>query len=565
MMKQDTDKTYCRILLDILAEKGVTDVVCSPGSRNTPLLLGLSARDNFRKHFVVDERSAAFMALGLSLVSQQPVALVCTSGTALLNYSPAIAEAYYQGLPLIVISADRPEQWIDQDDSQTLRQNEALANFVKKSYSIPAYGDDNPELRWYVNRIVNDAVLSAVSGKKGPVHINISLSEPLGKQGRFSDYPQRLINLIEGDSIGNKEIIKNLAEEISNSKVLLVAGFMLPDAGLQKAISIFSRRPNIAIMAETISNLHLKAFDYSVDSVLTNLNEEQLLKLKPDLVITIGGALVSRKLKEYLRKNCKDVKHWAIGYNHTTVDTFMSLSLRIDIDPVRLFRNLNSALNKKKVAKNVENYQQSWEETRLKSLAVKQLYIESIAWSELRAFDIILKRIPSNYNLFLSNGTAIRYAQIIDYNLPHASYCNRGVSGIDGSVSTAIGGSLAYKGDSLLITGDLSFSYDIGAFNIQETPERFKIIVMDNQGGGIFRFISSTSGLEELEEYFCQPPKLPLKLLAEGYDWEYYEANDEKSLETSLKSLFASKRKSILRVVCDGKLSAEILKNYMKI
>ncbi len=182
MMKmQDTDKNFCSILFDVMVEKGVKDVVCSPGSRNTPLLIAASSRESLRKHVVIDERSAAFMALGLAVVSRRPVALVCTSGTALLNYGPAIAEAFYQSVPVVVISADRPEQWIDQDDSQTLRQYEALSNYVKRSYQLPAFGNDDKEMQWYANRIINDAMIEATSRRKGPVHINIQLDNPLGK------------------------------------------------------------------------------------------------------------------------------------------------------------------------------------------------------------------------------------------------------------------------------------------------------------------------------------------------------------------------------------------------
>ena len=173
----DTAKRFCSILFDVLQAKGIRNVVCSPGSRNVPLLLAVAQRDDLKKHFVVDERSAAFVALGIAMVTKEPVVLVCTSGTALLDYSPAIAEAYYQALPLIVISADRPVQWIDQDDSQTLRQDNALANFVKKSYSIPSLGEDEKEMQWYVNRIANDAVIEACDSRPGPVHINIHLEK----------------------------------------------------------------------------------------------------------------------------------------------------------------------------------------------------------------------------------------------------------------------------------------------------------------------------------------------------------------------------------------------------
>lgn len=561
----DTDKRFCSIVLDVLASKGVKDVVCSPGSRNAPLLIAIASREELNPHVVTDERSAAFMALGLSLVSQQPVALICTSGTALLNYSPAIAEAYYQGVPLIVISADRPLQWIDQDDSQTLRQFEALSNFVKKSYELPAFGDRDDELQWYANRIANDAMLCACSEKKGPVHINIRLGEPLGNKIKINRKPERIIDIISADAIGNKEIIQNLAKKISESKVLFIAGFMPPNSRMQKVVTEFIGNPNVAVMAETISNLHLFSNAVSIDSVLTAYDDSYLDEFAPDIVLTMGGALLSRKLKEYLRRNRNKCEHWTIGYYHTTTDCFMSLSLRIETDPIRFFRSLNVSLRKQNKTKDRAQYSDKWKQLRQEADLLKNKFIKDSRWSELKAFDMILNSIPKSWNLFLSNGTPIRYAQIIRYDLPHASYCNRGVSGIDGSTSTAIGGAMAYKGNTLLITGDLSMAYDIGSLNIKQIPDTFKIIVIDNQGGGIFRFINSTSQLEERDEFFCAHPSLPLEELARGYGWKYYYANDEISLAKKLQLLFKEDSKGILKVECNGIESAEILKNYMKI
>ncbi|MCH5241731.1 MAG: 2-succinyl-5-enolpyruvyl-6-hydroxy-3-cyclohexene-1-carboxylic-acid synthase [Muribaculaceae bacterium] len=562
---EDTDKKFCSILFDILEQKGVRHVVCSPGSRNVPLLLAAASRPFMKKHFVVDERSAGFVGLGISMVKQEPVALICTSGTALLNYAPAVAEAYYQSIPLIVISADRPIQWIDQDDSQTLRQDEALKNYVKKSYSIPAIGDDDAEMQWFVNRVTNDAVMEACGRRCGPVHINIHLSEPLNLKKEKNNKPIRIINEFIGDSIANKDIIKNLAKEIADSKIMLVAGFGLPDSYVQKAVSDLSRFPNISVMAETISNLHLNENDYSIDSVLTAFPIEELDKLAPDIIITIGGSLISRKLKEYLRRNKDKCHHWAVGYSHTTSDPFMSLSLKIEVEVSRFFKNISSALRKLKIAETAVNYKLHWEEKRQHALSLKNKFVEKSGWSELKAFSIILNAIPKDYNLFFSNGTPIRYAQIIKYKLPHASYCNRGVSGIDGSIASAIGASFVFKGETLLITGDLSMAYDVGSLGIKDIPSRFKIIVIDNQGGGIFRFIPSTSQLEEREEYLCQAPILPLQDLAQGYGFDYFEASDEKKLYEVLPKFFSSAQKSILRIICDGEYSADVLKNYMNL
>lgn len=560
---EDTSKKFCQILFDVMEEKGVRDFVCSPGSRNVPLLMAAAARRNLRKHFAIDERSGAFMGMGISLVSRKPVGLICTSGTALLNYSPAVAEAYYQSVPLIVISADRPIQWIDQDDSQTLRQDDALINFVKKSYSIPAIGEDNHEMEWFVNRIANDAVLTATTGRPGPVHINIHLSEPLYKSTPLEDNRQRLIQVIEGDTIGNKEFVKSLGKKLSESKILLVAGFNTPSAPLQKVITDFSQFPNVAVMTESISNLHLEEKAYSIDSVLTAYDTDILDKLAPDIVISIGGALVSRKLKEYLRRNRQRCEHWFIGFSHTTSDPFMCLTTRFETDPVRFFRSINFIMRKCRPTSHTEDYKNRWNELKVKALELKNRFIRECEWSELKAFDTLLNNLPSDYNLFLSNGTPVRYAQIISYTLPHASYCNRGVSGIDGSLSTAIGGSIAFKGNTVLVTGDLSMAYDIGALALRETPERFKIVVIDNQGGGIFRFIPSTSELDIREEYLCQQPILPLPQLADGYGWKYFDVNNEESLKKTLPLFFSQPHKSILKISCPGEESARILKSYM--
>ena len=562
---EDTTKRYCSILFDVLKDQGVKDVVCSPGSRNVPLLIAAACRKEFKKHFVVDERSAAFVGLGISLVSKKPVALICTSGTALLNYAPAVAEAYYQSIPLIIISADRPEQWIDQDDSQTLRQDHALDNYVKKSYSIPAFGEEMPEMQWYVNRIANDAVSEACNGRKGPVHINVHLSEPLGRKHECDPGRERIIQTLTADSFNNKEIYKELAAEIAHSNVLLVAGFMQPDSKLQNVVTDFCRLPNVAVMAETISNLHLKEGDTSVDSVLTAYSEEELERHAPDIVISIGGALVSRKLKEYLRRNAGKCSHWSVGYSHVTTDPFMALTKRIETQPSRFFRNIHLYLRKSEIKKDCADYKERWTNLRFKATEWKNKFVAESEWSELKAFEILLNRLPHDYNLFLSNGTSVRYAQIISYALPHASYCNRGVSGIDGSISTAIGGGSAYRGKSLIVTGDLSMAYDIGALSLKMVPENFKIVVIDNQGGGIFRFIPSTSGLEEREEYLCQQQILPMKQLAEGYGWCYFEASDEAQLKDEFSKFLSCENKAILKVNVDGELSAKILREYMNL
>lgn len=567
----DTDKTFCSILMDVMVRHGVKEVVCSPGSRNAPLLIAAAARKSLHCNVVVDERSAAFMALGIATVSRRPVALICTSGTALLNYGPAVAEAYYQSVPLIVVSADRPEQWIDQDDSQTLRQYEALANYVKKSYQLPSWGNDDRELQWYANRIANDAMIEATSRRRGPVHINVRLGDPLGCKVERMMLSPRVIEMITADAISDIREIKNLAKKVAESKVMLVAGFMPPDNRLHRSIEELEGLPNLMVMAETLSNLNVGRFDTVIDNVLTAYPEKELDVMAPDVVISVGGSLVSRKLKEYLRRNSPKCEHWSVGWSHTTTDCFMSLTKRIEMDPALFLRKIAGIAKRyyaSPVRNDAESYSRKWMEMRRRAVGAKNEAFEKRhkgEWCELSALKTIFYRIPADSNLFLSNGTAVRYAQILSESFPHASYCNRGVSGIDGSVSTAIGGAKAYKRMTVVVTGDMSMAYDVGSLALPDIPEATRIIVIDNRGGGIFRFIPTTSGLPEREEFFCTRPHLPLPYLAEGYGWDYVEVADSPALTAALDSFFMPGKKKIMRVVCDGEKSAELLKEYMNI
>lgn len=562
--RTDTAHEFSAILLDVLEAHGVRDVVCSPGSRNAPLLIGAAARPGLRKHVVIDERSAAYMALGMVQVGRKPVALVCTSGTALLNYGPAVAEAYYQGLPLIVISADRPQQWIDQDDSQTLRQFEALHNFVKKSYELPAWGLDDPELQWYANRTANDAMLEATSGRPGPVHVNVRIGEPTSAKRERAVTVPRVIENINADTVANREVIAGLARELARARVMLVAGFMAPDARMHRACAEFAALPNVTAMTETLSNLHLGAGSTDIDAVLTAYGEEELDRMAPDVVLTVGGALVSRKLKEYLRRNAGRISHWALGYQATVSDCFQSLTRMIQVNPSRLLHHLAIETAKMQRGRKPSDYGAEWSKLRERATECKRRYVDGTGWCGLRMFRVLGERIgEKGVNLFLSNGTSVRYAQLFGNGGVHAGYCNRGVSGIDGSVSTAIGGARMYRGTTLLVTGDMSLAYDIGALGLPDIPPTMKIIVADNGGGGIFRFIDSTSGLEERERYFCAAPQFDIRRVAEGFGWRYLEADNEETFSSMLDSLLESPVKTLLRVRLDGNYSAEALKGYM--
>ena len=575
-MLQDSDKSAVRELLDVIAAHGVKHIVCSPGSRNAPILMAADARSSFIKHILIDERAAAFVALGIARVSGNPCALICTSGTALLNYAPAVAEAYHQGIPLIVISADRPKEWIDQDDSQTIMQYEALHNIVKGSYDVSdREPGDTPG--WYENRIFNDAMLVAMRGKRGPVHINLRLSPPLHTMRPYSSSEScRIITEISSSGNLDKNIIKEMATYLLDKKVMFVAGFLPPASAMVRAAKRFSSHYNVTPMAETIANLHLHPKDSAIDSALCLLNEEERERLAPDVVISIGGALVSRMLKDYLRKCAsypgKRIEHWSVGCQPTTVDCFQGLTRRISADPADFINRLSAEItHQRRLSKQSDSGAFSlgsyhWEWEKVKNIAVSRMqkFALSCEWSDLRAFAYIFEDIPESYNLFLSNGTPVRYAQIIPRRPQHAEFCNRGVSGIEGSTATAVGGALAFSGKSLLISGDMSLCHDLGGLSAAlHLDSKLKIIVINNSGGGIFRFVASTSSLDIREEYLCAPPKIQISDLANTFGFDYFKASDPGELSVEISDFLRCPRRAILEVETPPQQSAEILKDAL--
>jgi len=506
------------------------------------------------------------MALGMAAVSGRPVALVCTSGTALLNYAPAVAEAYYRQIPLIVVSADRPRRWIDQDDSQTIRQPGALSEIVKASYDLcaEAYTADD---EWYANRMINDAMINATTGCRGPVHINVQIDEPLGRMVPVVHGHERVITAVRARHTPDSASMEALrAMFVSSDKVLVVAGFHDPDKRLEAALDRLTLLPNVAVMTESIANLHGKRFISRIDTALGGLPPDERQRLAPDLVITFGGALVSRFVKQFIRDH-RPAAHWHVGFTRTTVDCFKALTLRVEADPGAFFDSLSQTAAGACVS---SVYASTWRAAYTAALRRRDAFVASAPWSDLRAFYIIMNSLPDGCALQLSNGTPIRYGQLFAGASGNAIRvdCNRGTSGIDGSTSTAIGASLAYDaGPTVFISGDMSAQYDMGALAVRNIPARFKMIVMCNGGGGIFRFIGSTSGLPEREALFGEPVNFPVKQMAGAFGFRVFAAGSVASLERVLPLFMAeSERPALLAVEnLPAQESADLLKRYFTI
>lgn len=562
---ETTDKRVCRALAALLVAHGVERAVLSPGSRNVPLLIAMTHEPSILTETVVDERSAAFMALGMAAVTGKPVALVCTSGTALLNYAPAVAEAYYRHIPLIVVSADRPRRWIDQDDSQTIRQPGALSPIVKGSYDICAesVGADGD---WFANREINDALITATTGCRGPVHINMQIDEPLGHRTTEVLPRQRVVSTVSSPGLPDRESMAALSMMVGDSrKVLVIAGFGAPDARLKAALGRMAAMPNVAVMTESIANLDDERFIGRIDTAIGGLTAEQLQRLAPDIVITTGGALVSRFVKQFVRDH-RPSAHWHVGFTRNTIDCFKSLTLRIEADPGEFFAAL-ADMTPTSAADSV--YGSEWHELYDNARRRRDAYAATAPWSDLRAFSIIMNHLPAGCMLQLSNGTPVRYAQLLaGASAVARTDSNRGVSGIDGSTSTAIGAAIASEDVmTVLISGDMSAQYDIGALSFRGIPRLFRMIVMCNGGGGIFRFIGSTSELAEREALFADPVNLPLRQIADAYGLRYFVASTPEELERTLPEFMADGDRPCILAVEDlpRQLSADLLKKYFTV
>lgn len=557
-----TSHKACNSLVDILLANGVGHVVVSPGSRNAPLIVALARCSEIKKFVIVDERSAAFVALGMAQCLGAPVAMVCTSGSALLNYAPAVAEAYYKAVPLVVISADRPQAWINQDDSQTIPQVGALDNIVKGTYDIPAEYNSST-MEWCVNRTLNDALIMATSGRMAPVHINMQLNEPLYDMvDRDSLATTRVINRIGSTTAVSAADMDYLSKRLTTAKsVLIVAGYGSTDAEMDVAIERLAAMENVTVLTETISNIRCEGTIKSIDRVLSQMDKGATKGYAPELLITFGGALVSRIVKQFLRENRAE-EHWHIGVTENSIDCMQSLTTRVEVAPKYLLPQLACATAKMGCA--ASDYSDKWHRLAKAAIESQDRYVDSIEWSDLKAFSTLLPMIPKDYGVHLSNGTPIRYSQLFGEQVTATTRCNRGVSGIDGCGSTALGESLVSDAPTLLITGDMSFSYDIAAMTSKYNSSNFKIIVMANGGGGIFRFIKGSSDLEELEEYLEVKRDVPIERYAAAFGYDYFSAENQQELAVVMNDFIDNNAPSILAIYTPSELNAQLLRGYFR-
>lgn len=543
-------------LLELLKEQGITDIVLSPGSRNAPLLVAVQREEAFRKQIILDERSAAFYALGIAQQTANPVALVCTSGSALLNYAPAIAEAYYQGVPLLVLSADRPPEWLNQDDSQTIEQYRVLAPFVKASYQLPVRYDRTND-HWYTNRMVNEAVNCARTAQMGPVHINIPLEEPLYEFTDHTPPHERIVTPFGVEATLSAATIAEIEQQLQHArKVMVIAGFHAPDTELSRTLLQLSRK-GVVVITETISNLLIEGAISQIDRTLAVIPECDRAAYAPDLLIAIGGAVVSRQIKAFIRTHSPRAL-WYIGIRHAIPDCYQRITHYAQCDAIRFLE----VMEKQTVTLSF-SFQAKWIKAAQIANIRHHAYLKSLDWCDLKLFELLTRELPKGWNIQASNSTPIRYLQLFDLPSYRRMDCNRGTSGIDGSTSTAIGAATVADEDTLFITGDNSFLYDSNALAIRPLPHRFKAIVIDNGGGAIFRFLPGSSGMECVDSLFKIDHQLNIAQLVAVYGITTLVAEHEEEFTHALKTLFTLKHQAAILIVRTATVdSGAILKDY---
>lgn len=536
-------------ILQICKAKGLKNIIISPGSRNAPLTIGFSIDPFFNCYSIPDERCAAFFALGIAQQNHEPAILVCTSGSALLNYYPAIAEAFYSQIPLVVISADRPTTKIDIGDGQTIRQRNVFENHSLFNANLEDEASSKNDL------LIQEAIQIAYS-KKGPVHINAPFEEPLYNTVDEPFYKPLITHYKpERKPEINFDLFKSVFQ--NTKKKLILIGVQNPNVLSNEIIQKLGNDPSIVVMTEITSNVHHPNFVSNIDTLITTFTEGDFENFKPELLVSIGGMVVSKRIKALLRKY-KPNAHWHVD-ELRFYDTFQALTNEIETDPQTFFEAM--------FADNqfVESSYNDSIQAIMKSRAIgHEKYLKEIPYSDFMVFDQIWKHLPSHIQLQISNSSAIRYAQLFKTPSEIEVFCNRGTSGIDGSTSTAIGAAVANNKQTVLITGDISFLYDSNALWNNYIPENFKIILINNGGGGIFRILPGHNETPVFNTFFETEHCLTAEYLAKMYRFEYETIADEAELVSKLNLFFEKTNKGIIEIFTPTKINQDILKQYFK-
>jgi 2-succinyl-5-enolpyruvyl-6-hydroxy-3-cyclohexene-1-carboxylate synthase len=539
-----SNKDNINILTSLLLAHGVHHAVVCPGSRNAPIVSNLSACSAISCFPVTDERSAGFYALGLCQAVSMPVALCVTSGTALLNLLPSVAEAYYRHIPLVVISADRPERWIDQLDGQTLPQSDALGRFVGRSVNLPE--PKNDEERWHCNRLVNEALIECRRNCGCPVHINVPISEPLFEYTAEKLPAERKISFLSAQS---SHVDEELLVRFSKAeKPMIVIGqtarHYLP-ASLMQSIDELG----YAVMQERLSGGGITA--QFLDEAVYAVGDDAAYL--PDFILYAGDTLVSKRMRRFLRKAVPS-ECWEINVEGRLHDVFMNLTGVIQAEPKHVLEKLK--------AHDGTSYRDLWNGKKQLAESHRDAYVpEYSQMLAVKTFEEMLSSIEKAPDVHYANSTAVRLGNIF---AQHYIYCNRGVNGIDGSLSAAAGFSLLSRGNVYCVIGDLSFFYDQNALWNRNLKGNFRILLLNNGCGGIFHNVKGAAGSIGFDNNVAGKHSTSAEGICIENNITYFSVHNEEELNIRIRELFAAEasRPVVVEVFTDAGKDNKVFCDY---
>jgi 2-succinyl-5-enolpyruvyl-6-hydroxy-3-cyclohexene-1-carboxylate synthase len=554
-----SNKEFIQRLVKVCELKEIKHVVFSPGSRNAPLVISFDENPHFECITIPDERVAGFFAMGMALHLNEPVIICCTSGSAALNYAPAIVEAYYQKIPLLVLTADRPVEWIDQGAGQTMRQKNVYNNYIKGSFELIQEAQHLQDLR-HNDRMVCEAINLANHPCKGPIHINVPLSEPLYDVVEAKEFDNlQMVEAHPSDfSIREKER-GSIREIWKNAKrKLIIFGQSKPNRQTDVLLEEVAQDPSVAIISETCSNRYVTPYNPCIDRLITTIAEDELELYKPDIVVSLGDAIISKKIKAMIRKY-HPKEHWYVNEQKQAQDTFLALTKHIRSSELSFLSVVNDL-------KTESTFSSTWHCKHLETKQRHKEFIDTCSWSDLLAFHHILKEVPVNSDLHLGNSSPIRYTQLFDQRQNVNYFCNRGVSGIDGSTSTSAGAAYASNRLTTMVTGDMAFFYDSNALWNHHLPNNLRIVMVNNGGGGIFKIIPGPKTTNQYKKYFATEQQFSADHIAKAFGCPYYKVDDVHNLVSYLKMFYEESfdKPPILEVMTGHVENDNVLEAYFK-
>ncbi len=517
------------ILMNLLPMFGVSKLVLSSGARNIPFVSAVENDFRFECYSVVDERNAAFFALGISQQLNEPVAIACTSGTAASNYLTGVTEAYYSHAPLVVLTFDRSPYLLNQIETQKIDQMSIFQSVVKKSVFLPLIKDEDDI--WYCQRLINEALIALRQHQDGPVHINIPLVGDMNRLTSESITKDILenVNAIDYIAQDNEGKFEEYAKALTGKKALIVMGQSIPqDEETQDAIRAFCATYHVPVLADNLSNFRCNEMIFA-EGVGKALNKNTIAKYVPDIVISFGANFQER-IKDLLRAHREKISHWSIEPEGIIRDVFKCESAVFECKPVKFFGKMNEYAG----SDYSEDYLNSWK--RLENALV----MPEMDFTNFYVAQEFSKVIPDNSILHTAILNSTRLMQFFKLDPSIKCFSNVNSFGIDGCLPTFMGQASVTDELAFLLIGDLSFFYGMNAAAIKHRKKNIRILVANNGGGAEFHIMPDSNAIPTIDWHIGCAHERSVKGWMESMGYEYLTAGNKEELKKVLPE-FVSK------------------------